>query len=325
MRNSYLVNILSNRKRIVKLFRKIRWKNGIRCPHCKNTKVIKWCLYQKVYQRYLCKKCNKTFNDKTATILAYSRYDIQTWLLLFVLLFITHSSMRRISQVLSLPYLSIFRLIKNIMRRLYNFYNTIKIKKLRGIIEVDEVYLNSGLKGFKNISRASRKRGLKRRGRGNFLSDKPPIFAIVSRKRKRVFSVEFNAETFFIQWLLNKYVSRNSLINTDDFPSYKAVEGFKQVSLNHSKREYVKGRYHVNSCESEFSILKPFMAVHRGVNKYHLRFYLACFQLHREISNLSIEEALERIIEILFFLIFCKIINEYIILFKKNLPTTFVN
>jgi hypothetical protein len=41
------------------------------------------------------------------------------------------------------------------MRRLYNFYNTIKIKKLRGII--DEVYLNSGLKGFKNIGRLPRK------------------------------------------------------------------------------------------------------------------------------------------------------------------------
>jgi hypothetical protein len=92
------------------------------------------------------------------------------------------------------------------MRRLYNFYNTIKIKKLRGIIEMDEVYLSAGLKGFKNIGRPPRKRGLKRRGRGNFLSDKPPIFAMVSRKRRRIFSVEFNAETFFIQQLLNKYV-----------------------------------------------------------------------------------------------------------------------
>jgi transposase-like protein len=158
------------------------------------------------------------------------------------------------------------------------------IKKLRGIIEIDEVYLNSGLKGFKNIGRASRKRGLKRRGRGNFLSDKPSIFAIVSRKRRRIFSVEFNAETFFIQQLLNKYVSKNSLINTDDFPS---------------------------SCESEFSILRPFMAVHRGVNKYHLHFYLACF-------------ALERIIEILFFLIFARLLMIYYIV-QKNPPTTFAN
>jgi hypothetical protein len=52
-------------------------------------------------------------------------------------------------------------LIKNINEKT-TFYNTIKIKKLKGIVEIDEIYLNSGLKGFKNIGRPSRKRGLKR-------------------------------------------------------------------------------------------------------------------------------------------------------------------
>ena len=50
------------------LFRTVRWAHGVLCPHCKNNPVIKHGRYQKHIQRYLCKDCGRTFNDKTDTI-----------------------------------------------------------------------------------------------------------------------------------------------------------------------------------------------------------------------------------------------------------------
>jgi hypothetical protein len=41
------------------------------------------------------------------------------------------------------------------------------------------------------------------------------------------------------------------------------------------------------------------------------------FQLHKRLSNLNIEEALERIIEILFFLIFARLFNDILYYSKK--------
>ena len=51
------------------LFRMVRWCGGVFCPDCKHKNVVKYCLYQKHLQRYTCKDCCKTFNDKTGSLL----------------------------------------------------------------------------------------------------------------------------------------------------------------------------------------------------------------------------------------------------------------
>ena len=53
---------------VAELFRKIRWTEGLACPHCKGDAIIGHGKYKEVFQRYKCKGCGKTFNDKTGTI-----------------------------------------------------------------------------------------------------------------------------------------------------------------------------------------------------------------------------------------------------------------
>ena len=52
-------------------FRTVDRAHGVFCPRCKNSPVIKHGRYRKHLQRYLCKDCCRTFNDKTDTILHY--------------------------------------------------------------------------------------------------------------------------------------------------------------------------------------------------------------------------------------------------------------
>lgn len=49
---------------------------------------------------------------------------------------------------------------------------------LKGIVELDKVYVTAGLKGKRILNRQPRVRGLKRRGRGTYAVDKPPWGAL---------------------------------------------------------------------------------------------------------------------------------------------------
>ena len=72
-----LFKILDSERACVKLLQKVRWSNGIHCSNCQSHKVIRWGKYKKVYQRYRCKACFRTFNDKTGTLFAYRHLSLQ--------------------------------------------------------------------------------------------------------------------------------------------------------------------------------------------------------------------------------------------------------
>lgn len=50
------------------LIQQIRWHDGLYCPHCRGESVINYGSYR-LFQRYRCKDCGPTFNDKAGTIL----------------------------------------------------------------------------------------------------------------------------------------------------------------------------------------------------------------------------------------------------------------
>ena len=62
------------------LFRTVRWHGGVFCPDCGLNNVAKYCRYQNHLQRYTCKDCRMTFNDKTGTVLHYRHISIGNWM-----------------------------------------------------------------------------------------------------------------------------------------------------------------------------------------------------------------------------------------------------
>jgi hypothetical protein len=67
-----------------------------------------------------------------------------------------------------------------------------------------------------------------------------------------------------------------------------------------------RGSYKQNTCEGEFSIFRPFMAVHRGVAKYNMPLYASLYQLHRELRQMEAIQALEQAIKATLFALFLK-------------------
>ncbi len=71
---------------------------------------------------------------------------------------------------------------KTIHRRVKRFSEALDAPPLDLVepVEIDELYISTGLKG-RERDRWSSSRGLSRRGRGTYEQDKPPVFVLVDR------------------------------------------------------------------------------------------------------------------------------------------------
>jgi transposase-like protein len=162
--------LLSSEASAANLLQQVRWREGLQCPRCRSESVIKYGSYR-AYQRYRCKDCGRTFNDKTGTIFAHAKIGLDK------LFFAVYSFLRFNTSIRQLD--ASYRTLR---RRVEQFARTLDAPSpdLVGPVEIDEVYVTAGLKG-RERDQQSRSRGRSERGRGSYAEDKPPVFTIVDR------------------------------------------------------------------------------------------------------------------------------------------------
>jgi transposase-like protein len=309
-----VLRFLSSEGECVASLRRARWPGVVICPICGSREVIRWCRYRD-YQRYMCKVCRKTFNDRTGTIFHYSRLSLRAWLLLIILSILTHTSIRFISRLLDTSYMTVFRASKRLLHSLDK-----PIAELQGEVEIDEVYQTAGLKGRNNsiliklLGRRPRRRGLKRRGRVTYREDKVPVLASIERGGRRLFATSGDVTEETILALAKPRIKPGSMVYTDNFTSYNILSNlYRHEAVNHSIGEYARGEAHVNTCEGEFSIFRPFISIHRGVAKYNMPLYVSLYQLHRETRQMEVIQALEYIIKTILPLLLQRILAKTLI------------
>ena len=289
---SYL-HELFNEQKCQEYIHKLRWKDRpFICPRCENENIKNWGKYhrKKGLKRYICKNCNRTFNDLTNTLLDGCKLPIQLILLVVFLMCIPCSCLR-IRRELGIH-------IKTAYRWCWWFRNVALSyefsRQLEDIVEGDEIYQTSGNKGQsrkggrKEMNHQPRKRGKKQPpGRGHFQKDSPAIIAWVSRSGYTVLSVvkDFTIET--VQKAAEIAVKVGSTLYTDSAKSYQALVGYKHDSVNHSQKEYARGEVHENRAENCFSLLRPFLALFRGISKCNLVGYIGFFQFLRNFRSLN--------------------------------------
>ena len=69
----------SSKGNLNKEFRESRFRKGQCCPHCESNSVVKNGKL-KDKQRYVCRSCNKSFNDLTKSALSCTKLSLQTWI-----------------------------------------------------------------------------------------------------------------------------------------------------------------------------------------------------------------------------------------------------
>ena len=283
---SVIMSIFTKPVATANLFRMVRWPDGVFCPYCKKSdNITKRGKYKTYLQRYRCKKCKKSFNDKTGTILHYKHVGLGQWIM-FVWGFFggppNGISINYLAREIG-SYSTVYYLIKKIMIIMRN----LPTKKLSGTVEHDEAYIKAGSKGTKIIGKDGRPVMPSRRviprgpGRGTYEKDTPMVTvayqrADETRRDRVVYNVSKGGKK--LADMVEETVEKGSKINTDEYKPYKSLgdRGYEHKMVNHSEGEYASGvnnEIHTNNCECLVGLLRWWQKKHRGISKQNLDLY----------------------------------------------------
>ena len=156
--------------------------------------------------------------------------------------------------------------------------------------------------------RHSRRRGLRHGpGRGHADKDRPVVFVQLQRKgvvnqgvvnqgvvNQGVVNVEAAAgvDQETVKRVFRERVEPESQLYTDSARCYLVLkeEGYALEQVNHSQKEFVRGErheIHENGAEGEISLLRLFLAHHRGIAQSNLPSYLKLYQFGRNYRQLT--------------------------------------
>ncbi|ELY87165.1 IS1595 family transposase [Natrialba taiwanensis] len=275
------------------LLQQVRWRDGVECPRCRSDRTVKNGSYGH-FQRYLCKDCDCTFNDKTGTIFAHSKIALRKWLFSIYAFLRFNTSIRQLQTEIDVTYETIHRHVECFVTALDAPH-----LDLVGPVEIDEVYVTAGKKA-RDRERESRSRGLSTRGRGSYQSDKPPVFILVERGTGDRYVVPAkSADESTVRLLLADREEESLTVYTDGFRAYDPLDEDDEITREyvvHSDGEYADDEVHVNTCESQGRRSDPWLSPHRGVSKDKLTPYVPAFQLRRELFRKPGKEALKHAI-----------------------------
>jgi len=168
---------LPKREDCLEYLREVRWGGTVRCPYCGSSDIWVDGATCKGTKKYQCQSCYRYFNDLTGTVFDNHKFPLEE--MFYIIKEMESKSTSMIAMELDRDYESVLRFVHEVQgvacRHLSEF-------TLEGVIELDETYPHAGNKGVKQ--RKPRKRGLRKRGRGTWKSDKPPVVTMVKRGKR---------------------------------------------------------------------------------------------------------------------------------------------
>lgn len=238
---------------------KIRWPEGPVCVHCQSKKIYTLKVAGPSKRVVLkCAACRKQFSATVGTIFERSHIALNKWFMAFQLMASSKKGMsaHQLHRMLDITYKSAWFLahrIRHVMKQ------TPFGDKLGGIVEADETYI-----------------GGKSHGMGPF-ANKMPVFALVERGGKvRSFTMPL-VTSVNLKRAINEHVDKSATLMTDEFVGYKTIgkDFVEHHTVNHSKKEYVRGTASTNTVEGYFSLLKRGLnGTYHHVSQRHLHRYL---------------------------------------------------
>jgi transposase-like protein len=242
---------------VVEYFIKIRYPNGVYCPHCGSVKVYQETARKKVFH---CNDCKNSFSPFKDTIFEKSTTDLRKWMYA-IHLFLNGKkgiSGLQLQREIGVTYKTAWRMLQQIRLAMGNganqeFFDT--------IVEIDETYV--GGKPRKDNDHDDTPKPNKR-GRG---TSKTPVVGVIDRKNKKVYAKvalpnkeghRLTAKQLIdILKVVAKQENQNTIIS-DEFRGYDPLTAHKFVHLriDHQKAFSDHGGVHTNNIESFWAVLK---------------------------------------------------------------------
>jgi transposase-like protein len=214
--------------------------SGNNCKKCGRPVVSNY--YRKHGKKsFRCKSCHTEIYPLCDTIFKSSPISLTS---IFCIIFFMSDQKNSISALevtrrLGISYKTVHRTMILIRSILINAVD----RKMKGIIEVDEAFIGKGSKIY-NWSGIS--------------THKQPIIGLIEREtgNSRMFLVK-DRKAATIRKLLLENVEIGSTVYTDSWRGYNCLsEYYSHQSVDHSKREYVRGKVHTNNIENLWGRMK---------------------------------------------------------------------
>ncbi len=280
--------------KLLKTIREARFASGMACVHCGSTSVKRNGKYR-TRQRYLCKDCNKTFNDMTNTPFSGSRYP-EKWVKYMEMMVEGYTS-PKIAERLKIHISTAFYWRHKIL----NALGSLGFNQLQGIVESDETFFRESLKGREITHRKAKKRGEKDKKRG---ISNLKIAVVVAQDRngniiaRKAGTGRVKAEE--IDTVIGEYIHPSALLCTDTATNYKKfakLKGLLHEPVNERLKQRVKkGIFHIQHVNNFHNRLKGWMERFQGVGTRYLDNYLYWFRWLELGKDLAFDKRVEQMI-----------------------------
>jgi len=230
--------------------KKMRWVNGVTCPHCGNQPV----LYMKNVKRWLCSECKAQFSLTSQTIFHGSKTPLPKWFEAIWL--VCHSpkgiSAMQLKREIGVTYKCAWRIGKQVRKAMRN--NNFD-DKLCGIVEVDETEVKSS--------------------GGGGGSTKSIVFGMVERDGFLRMSIIQNFKTMTIERVISQNFNNVKHIYSDGGHWLRFLKKYGKHDYIKHYQQYCDGKIHTNTIESVWSLLKRgIVGVFHHISTKYLQSYL---------------------------------------------------
>jgi transposase-like protein len=241
----------------------LRWPNGPICPRCSATKIYRLNVTGTTREVLKCAGCRRQFSVTVGTIFEDSHIPLTSWLHAMQIMCSSKKgfSAHQLHRMLGITYKSAWFMAHRIRHAMAQ---PVFPDKLGGIVEVDETYI-----GSKNDQDESKSR-----------AHLTTVVSLVERNGRVRSLIMPKVTANNLKDMIRAHVEPTSKLMTDSFNLYKGLnkEFASHDTVNHYRKEWVRGEVYTNTVEGYFSLLKRGLAgTYHHVSKQHLHRYLAEF------------------------------------------------
>lgn len=244
----------------------IRWPEIPTCPHCTSKHVARKAEKGRV-GRWNCHTCHNSYNVLSGTIFEKTRVPLQKWFLAISLMLnakksLSSHQLARDCDLTPPTALYVQHRIRAAM--------TENDKMLKGVIEADETFV--GGKPRRTNKKSDHKPN--KPGRG---TKKTAVIGAIERGGSVVAKVAEDLTGKGIVKFLKKHVNiPESLLVTDEYPGYRAVDALMAHEVINHSEQYAVGDISTNQIEGFWALIKrAWYGSHHHYSKKYMPLYIA--------------------------------------------------